>query len=87
MAVFRAVENRRAMARSTASGQTCLVMPDGNVTAESVPFAENYLTVRAPLMTGNTPYTALGDFFPVLCLALALASIVFASAIRIIRKR
>jgi apolipoprotein N-acyltransferase len=83
MAVFRAVENRRAMVRSTASGQTCVIMPDGAVLSESAPFAENYLTVRAPLMTGITPYTALGDFFPALCLALAFVSIVFASAIRI----
>jgi apolipoprotein N-acyltransferase len=84
MAVFRAVENRRALVRSTASGQTCAIMPDGAVSAESAPFAENYLTVRVPLMTGTTPYTALGDFFPILCLVLAFGALAFASVIRII---
>ncbi|MDR1470474.1 MAG: apolipoprotein N-acyltransferase [Spirochaetaceae bacterium] len=85
MAVFRTVENRRAMVRSTASGQTCVIMPDGAVLAESAPFAENYLTARAPRATGTTPYTALGDFFPVLCLAFALGALAFVSVIRIKR--
>lgn len=82
MAVFRAVENRRALVRSTASGQTCVVMPDGAVLSESAPFAENYLTARAPLMAGTTLYTALGDFFPALCLAFALIALVFAAVTR-----
>ena len=85
MAVFRAVENRRAMVRSTASGQTCAVMPDGAVLAESAPFAANYLIARAPLMTGATLYTTLGDFFPVLCLALAIIAVVLAAIMSGIR--
>jgi apolipoprotein N-acyltransferase len=82
MAVFRTVENRRAMVRATASGQTSVIMPDGRVAAESEPFRENYLTVRVPLMDETTAYTALGDFFPVLCLTAAvivlLSTIVYA---------
>ncbi|MDR1230457.1 MAG: apolipoprotein N-acyltransferase, partial [Spirochaetaceae bacterium] len=78
MAVFRTVENRRAMVRSTASGQTCVIMPDGRVAAESKPFQENYLTVRAPLMDEATVYTALGDFFPIICLAVAALVLLFA---------
>jgi apolipoprotein N-acyltransferase len=71
MAVFRTVENRRAMVRATASGQTCVIMPDGRVAAESEAFKENYLTALVPLADGETVYTALGDFFPVICLAAA----------------
>jgi apolipoprotein N-acyltransferase len=78
MAVFRAVENSRAMVRATASGQTCLIMPDGRVAAESEPFKENYLTVRVPLTDEATIYTALGDFFPVICLAAAALVLLFA---------
>jgi apolipoprotein N-acyltransferase len=85
MAVFRTVENRRAMVRSTASGQTCVIMPDGKVAAESEPFKENYLTVRAPLVNEVTLYTALGDFFPVLCLAI-VAAVLLVTAIRSIIK-
>jgi apolipoprotein N-acyltransferase len=75
--VFRTVENRRAMVRSTASGQTCVIMPDGRVAAESEPFKENYLTVQVPLMNEVTVYTARGDFFPVLCLAAVAAVLLF----------
>jgi apolipoprotein N-acyltransferase len=78
MSVFRTVENRRAMVRSTASGQTCVIMPDGRVAAESEPFRENHLTVRVPLIDGATVYTALGDYFPVLCLAAAVIVLLFA---------
>jgi apolipoprotein N-acyltransferase len=78
MAVFRAVENRRTMVRATASGQTCVIMPDGRVAAESEPFKENYLTVRAPLTDEVAVYTALGDFFPVICLVAAVLVLLFA---------
>jgi apolipoprotein N-acyltransferase len=78
MAVFRAVENRRAMVRATASGQTCAVLPDGSVSAESRPFEENYLTVSVPLMSETTVYTAAGDFFPLGSLAAALVLILIA---------
>ncbi|MDR2491450.1 MAG: apolipoprotein N-acyltransferase [Spirochaetaceae bacterium] len=61
MAVFRAVENRRAMVRATASGQTCLMLPNGRVLREAAPFTENYLVVNAPLMEETTFYTAHGE--------------------------
>jgi apolipoprotein N-acyltransferase len=61
MAVFRSVENRRAMVRATASGQTCLVLPDGRVIREALPFKENYLVVDAPLIEETTFYTAHGE--------------------------
>jgi apolipoprotein N-acyltransferase len=77
MAVFRTVENRRAMVRSTASGQTCVIMPDGRVRAESAPFQENYLVAQVPLVNTATVYTALGDFFPILSLAVSAVILLF----------
>jgi apolipoprotein N-acyltransferase len=77
MAVFRTVENRRAMVRSTASGQTCVIMPDGRVRTESAPFQENYLIAQVPLVNTATVYTALGDFFPILCLAVSAVILLF----------
>ncbi|MDR0623744.1 MAG: apolipoprotein N-acyltransferase [Treponema sp.] len=62
MAVFRAVENRRSMARSTASGQTCAVDPNGRITAMAPPFTESWITVEVPVMKGTTLYTRYGDF-------------------------
>jgi apolipoprotein N-acyltransferase len=85
MAVFRSVENRRAMARSTASGQTSVIMPDGRVFAESEPFAENYLTARVPLMQAAAVYTVWGDFFPWICLLCAALVLILASAYAIVQ--
>ena len=61
MAVFRAVENRRPMVRSAASGQTCAVDPSGRVTAMASPFQEAWITVAIPLGKRDTVYTRYGD--------------------------
>ena len=65
MAVFRAVENRRAMVRSTASGQTCAVDPNGRILAMAEPFTESYLYASVPLVDAVTFYTWHGDFLGV----------------------
>jgi apolipoprotein N-acyltransferase len=76
MAVFRAVENRRPMVRSTASGQTCAIDPNGKVLAMAEPFKETYLNVEIPLTSGGALYTRWGDvfgqFFALAALALLL---------------
>ncbi|MDR2143943.1 MAG: apolipoprotein N-acyltransferase [Treponema sp.] len=61
MAVFRAVENRCSMIRSTASGQTCAVDPNGRVLAMAEPFVETYLNVEIPLVKPAALYTRWGD--------------------------
>ncbi|MDR0760904.1 MAG: apolipoprotein N-acyltransferase [Treponema sp.] len=72
MAVFRAVENRRAMVRSTASGQTCGIDPNGKVLAMAPPFTEAWLTVEVPIVTGRISlYTRYGDIWPRLFLLAA----------------
>ncbi|MDR2798194.1 MAG: apolipoprotein N-acyltransferase [Treponema sp.] len=71
MALFRAVENRRAMVRSTASGQTCAIDPNGAIIAMAEPFAETQLTVQVPVITLDSWYTRYGDFLPRGCVAAA----------------
>jgi apolipoprotein N-acyltransferase len=73
MAVFRAVENRRSMVRSTASGQTCAVDPNGAVTAMAPPFSEEWITVTVPVVREPALYTRYGDF---LALGFTLAAFV-----------
>jgi apolipoprotein N-acyltransferase len=72
MAVFRAVENRRSMVRSTASGQTCAVDPNGAVTAMAPPFSGEWITVSVPVVGERTLYTRYGDF-----LALGFTAVAF----------
>jgi len=65
MAVFRSVETRRAMIRSTSSGQTCAIDPNGRILAMAEPFTEAWLVAEVPVMTVTTIYTRFGDFLGV----------------------
>ena len=62
MAVFRAVENRRSMVRSTASGQTAAIDPNGKILAMAEAFTESYLNVEVPIVTPLSLYTRYGDY-------------------------
>jgi len=74
MAIFRAVENRRSMARSTASGQTCAIDPNGKILAMAEPFTEAWLSAEIPVVTPSTFYSRYGDYLGVFftCTAFAL---------------
>jgi apolipoprotein N-acyltransferase len=86
MAVFRAVENRRAMARSTASGQTCAIDPNGKILAMAKPFAETWVAPELPIMQMSSFYTRYGDWLPVLFMALTGILLIIGLISVIIRK-
>jgi apolipoprotein N-acyltransferase len=93
MAVFRAVENRCSMIRSTASGQTCAVDPNGRVLAMAEPFVETYLNVEIPLVKPAALYTIWGDvlgvFFTIAAIAVLLIGIILGilrSTVRSVQK-
>jgi apolipoprotein N-acyltransferase len=73
MAVFRAVENRVPVVRATASGQTCIIDPSGNITAMATPFTETWLAGSIPVLDGleRTPYRFWGDLWGILFVALS----------------
>lgn len=78
MAIFRAVENRVPLVRATASGQTCIVDPNGEILAMAEPFTETWLTGDIPVLpeTGKTLYRIWGDLwgkFFALAAAIAIA--------------
>jgi apolipoprotein N-acyltransferase len=50
------------MVRSTASGQSCAIDPNGRVIAMAEPFKEAWINVSVPIVKGNTPYNRLGDW-------------------------
>ena len=81
MAVFRAVENRRSMVRSTASGQTCAIDPNGKILAMAEPFTESYLVSVVPIVTPETLYTRHGDYlgliFALAAFLLLISGLVF----------
>jgi len=86
MAVFRAVENRRSLARSTASGQTCAIDPSGRIIAMAPPFSEAWISAELPLVSANTPYTRCGDFAGQAFAALSFGLLIIGGILFIIRK-
>jgi apolipoprotein N-acyltransferase len=87
MAVFRAVENGRSMVRSTASGQTCGITPDGRIIAMAPPFTEAWLTVAIPIVKGDTVYTRRGDYPGIGCVIAAFTLLLFGGFTSIITIR
>ncbi len=69
LSVFRAGENRRTMVRSTNSGITAWVDPNGVIRDELEPFVPGVLIADVPVYSKTrTPYTRWGDWFALLCL-------------------
>jgi apolipoprotein N-acyltransferase len=88
MAVFRAAEARRAVVRSTNAGITCLIDPNGNVSATLPPFTEGVLVGEVPLYTaGTTLYRRWGDWLPAVCAALLGGAAAAAAARALVRRR
>jgi apolipoprotein N-acyltransferase len=87
MAVFRAVENRRSVVRSTNGGMTNVIDPNGRILAGLPPFIEGYLVSSVPVHTGTaTAYTRFGDWLPHVLLAFGAAGLA-AGFLRRLRSR
>lgn len=87
MAVFRAVENRRSVVRSTASGQTCAIDPNGKVIAMAPPFVETQLTVNVPIMKQKTFYTKHGDFLAYIFILFSLGALILGGILWIFKRK
>ena len=88
MAVFRAAENHRSMVRSTTSGQSCAINPNGKITKMAEPFKETWLNVSVPIVDRNkiTFYTLYGDYLAVFFTALAAISLLLGAVWYTMRK-
>lgn len=72
---MRALETGRPMLRSTNTGVTAIIAPDGKVLAQLKPYERNVLTASVQGYRGITPYVTVGNaFIVVLALTLLLAA-------------
>jgi apolipoprotein N-acyltransferase len=72
MTVFRAVENRRSLARSANTGISGFIDPAGRILASTDLMQEAVATQMVPMLKEKSIYTRFGDLFAQLCLALVL---------------
>ena len=75
MTIFRAVENRRALARAANTGISGFIDPVGRILASTPLLEEAALTRALPLMRNQTFYTRFGDLLAIACLVGALFGI------------
>lgn len=89
MAVFRCVENRVPAVRATASGQTCMVDPNGKVLEMAEPFKETWLVTEIPVSENShkTIYTRYGDFVGKFFAIMAFMLFVFGIAKTVLSKK
>jgi apolipoprotein N-acyltransferase len=67
MSVFRAVENRRSLARSANTGVSAFVDPLGRISGISPLFQPFYLVADVPLLQTKTMFVSFGHYFGLLC--------------------
>ncbi len=72
MARFRAVENRRWLARAANTGISALIDPNGEVVARTALFEKGVLTGSVQLLNEGTLYTRFGDVVPTVFLVVSL---------------
>lgn len=76
MAVFRSVENKRALIRCANTGISGMIDPCGRIVSQSKLFETNTMIHHTPLLHTQTVYSKWGDFFPVIALILSLGYVV-----------
>ncbi|MCK5099491.1 MAG: apolipoprotein N-acyltransferase, partial [Desulfobacteraceae bacterium] len=64
---FRAIENRRSLARAANTGISGFISPKGNIYEKSELFVEASLVHELPLLQIKSFYTIFGDIFAILC--------------------
>ncbi len=64
LAIWRAIENRRFLLRSSNTGVTSIVDAAGRVVAQGGLFTEEVVLGEASRLHLRAPYTVLGDWFP-----------------------
>jgi len=74
MAVFRAVENRRALVRAANTGISGFIDPAGRIIGSTPLFEDAVMTKRVPVLKELTFYTRFGDIFALACLAAAISA-------------
>jgi apolipoprotein N-acyltransferase len=78
MTVFRAVENRRALARAANTGISGFIDPAGRILFSTALLEQTVATRTLPLISEKTFYTRFGDLFALACLAGSLFAIILA---------
>jgi len=82
IAVFRAVENRRTLARAANTGISGFIDPKGKIIETTSLFKDTAVTRKVPLLTHISFYTKYGDIFAIGSILVTLAILAWIFVIR-----
>ena len=82
MAVFRAVENRRSLARAANTGISTIIDPLGRETGVSPLFEPFFQVAEIPLLEDKTVFTRFGHHFGLFCLLALLPAVLLVKKIK-----
>jgi apolipoprotein N-acyltransferase len=86
IAVFRAIENRRPVARSANTGISGFIDPKGEILKTTPLFTDKAATQDLPVLTELSTYTRYGDIFAIGATLLAMVAIFLAFVLKGARK-
>lgn len=87
ISVFRTIENRRTLIRSTTGGYTTVIDPNGKRIAELEPFTEGYLITDTPVYNDRTTiYTRFGNWLDVLAVIVSIGGLLFGLFLKLSKK-
>ena len=87
MTIFRAIENRRALARAANTGISGFIDPVGRILASTALLEEAAITRALPLIQEKTFYTRFGDLLALACLTGTIFVILFEFGKNTLRSR
>ena len=82
IAVFRAVENRRTLARAANTGISGFIDPKGKIIETTSLFKDTAVTRKVPILNSLSFYTTHGDVFAIGSILVTLAFLVWIFIIR-----
>ncbi|MBN1797858.1 MAG: apolipoprotein N-acyltransferase [Spirochaetales bacterium] len=86
IALFRAVENRKTLIRSTTSGITCVIDPNGHINSLLESGQAGFLIASVPVRKGeHTLYTVWGDMWAVIIAVFSLIGLVIGCVIKFLK--
>ncbi len=75
MTVFRAVENRRSLARAANTGISGFIDPTGKILAATGLLEDAAVTGSIPLLKEKSVYTIVGDLFARVCMGIVILAV------------
>lgn len=71
ISAFRAIENKRYLARAANSGVTCFISPTGEIISRAEQYEKGFVAMTLPVIENVTFYSFYGNWFVYFCLLIS----------------